>query len=145
MTTTVSLAERFGVPHTYASGVFAPVYDELTSWHLPVTGSIPDELDGVFLRNGPTPPPAAVEGTYHWFVPDGMMHGVKLGRGRAVWYRNRWVRTEALAAKIATAPAGGPDDVALSRTPPTRRLLRTRGVGCSPLPSTACHRRSTRS
>jgi carotenoid cleavage dioxygenase-like enzyme len=106
-------AEHFGIPYTYASAAFAPVYDERTSWHLPVTGSIPEELDGVFLRNGPNPPPVAFEGTYHWFVPDGMIHGVKLHGGRAVWYRNRWVRTEALGAKIAMPPAGGPDDVGL--------------------------------
>jgi hypothetical protein len=34
---------------TYANGVFAPVYDEITSWYLPVTGAVPAELDGVFL------------------------------------------------------------------------------------------------
>ncbi len=113
MTISASPAERFGVPHTYANGVYAPVYDEVTSWHLPVTGSIPDDLDGVFLRNGPNPPPVALEGMYHWFVPDGMLHGVKLQAGRAVWYRNRWVRTDALAAKLGTPLAGGTDDVAI--------------------------------
>jgi carotenoid cleavage dioxygenase-like enzyme len=113
MTISASPAELFGVPRTYANGVYAPVYDEVTSWHLPVTGSIPDDLDGVFLRNGPNPPPVALEGTYHWFVPDGMLHGVKLHAGRAVWYRNRWVRTDALAAKLGTPPAGGAEDVAI--------------------------------
>lgn len=113
MTISASPAERFGVPHTYANGVYAPVYDEVTSWHLPVTGSIPDDLDGVFLRNGPNPPPVALEGMYHWFVPDGMLHGVKLQTGRAVWYRNRWVRTDALAAKLGTPLSGGADDVAI--------------------------------
>ena len=62
--------------------MFAPVYDEITSWYLPVTGAVPAELDGVFLRNGPNPPPVAYEGTYHWFVPDGIVHGVKLHGGR---------------------------------------------------------------
>jgi carotenoid cleavage dioxygenase-like enzyme len=111
MTTTQAPAERFGIPHTYANGVFAPVYDELTSWYLPVAGAVPTDLDGVFLRNGPNPPPVAYEGTYHWFVPDGMVHGVKLRGGRAVWYRNRWVRTEALADKTQMPAAGGPADV----------------------------------
>jgi carotenoid cleavage dioxygenase-like enzyme len=109
----VEPAEQFGIPSTYASGMFAPVYDERTSWHLPVRGSIPTELDGVFVRNGPNPPPVMHEGPYHWFVPDGMIHGVKLQGGQAVWYRNRWVRTDALAARLDTRPAGGPDDVAL--------------------------------
>lgn len=113
MTVSASPAEQFGVPRTYANGVYAPVFDEVTSWHLPVTGSIPDDLDGVFLRNGPNPPPVPLEGAYHWFVPDGMLHGVKLHAGRAVWYRNRWVRTDSLAAKLGTLPAGGADDVAI--------------------------------
>jgi carotenoid cleavage dioxygenase-like enzyme len=113
MIPTVNSAEHFGIPHPYANGVFAPVFDERTSWHLPVAGSIPDDLDGVFVRNGPNPPPVAFEGTYHWFTPDGMLHGVKLHAGRAVWYRNRWVRTEALAAKLGTSATPGPDDVAL--------------------------------
>jgi len=113
MIPTVSSAEHFGIPHTYANGVFAPVYEERTSWHLPVRGSVPDELDGVFLRNGPNPPPVPFEGAYHWFVPDGMIHGVNLRAGRAVWYRNRWVRTDALAAKLGTPSGRGADDVAL--------------------------------
>lgn len=113
MSTSVSPAEHFGIPHTYASGAFAPVFEEQTAWHLPVTGSIPGELDGVFLRNGPNPPPVAYEGTYHWFLPDGMVHGVRLSGGRAIWYRNRWVRTDALAEKLGTPLAAGPADVAL--------------------------------
>jgi carotenoid cleavage dioxygenase-like enzyme len=111
MTTIQAPGEKFGIPHTYANGVFAPVFDEVTSWYLPVTGAVPAELDGVFLRNGPNPPAVAYEGTYHWFVPDGMVHGVKLAGGQAVWYRNRWVRTEALAEKTPMAAAGGPADV----------------------------------
>jgi carotenoid cleavage dioxygenase-like enzyme len=111
--TGITAAEHFGIPHTYAGGVFAPVFEERTSWHLPTIGSIPDELDGVFMRNGPNPPPVPYEGTYHWFVPDGMIHGVRLQGGRAVWYRNRWVRTDALESKIGAPSAGGPEDVAL--------------------------------
>jgi carotenoid cleavage dioxygenase-like enzyme len=113
MAVVAALAERFGIPSTYARGVFAPVYDEHTAWYLPVRGSIPTELDGVFVRNGPNPPPVAYGGVYHWFAPDGMLHGVKMQAGQAVWYRNRWVRTDALAEKIDSRPAGGPDDVAL--------------------------------
>jgi len=108
----------------------------------PVTGSIPDELDGVFLRNGPNPPPVPFEGTYHWFLPDGMIHGVKLSGGRPIWYRNRWVRTDALAAKLGTSAATGPDDVALIRTHRTRPLL-PMPAGCCRSLSTACPTRWT--
>jgi carotenoid cleavage dioxygenase-like enzyme len=71
-------------------GNYAPVFDELTNFDLPVEGAIPRELNGWYLRNGPNPRHA----TPHWFTGDGMIHGVRLENGRAAWYRNRWVRTE---------------------------------------------------
>ncbi|MCW7942646.1 9-cis-epoxycarotenoid dioxygenase [Streptomyces hygroscopicus] len=72
------------------AGNYAPVTDELTAYDLPVTGRIPAELAGWYLRNGPNPADAA---SGHWFFGDGMIHGVRLEHGRAVSYRNRWVRT----------------------------------------------------
>jgi carotenoid cleavage dioxygenase-like enzyme len=69
---------------------YAPVHDELTAFDLPVQGSIPADLNGWYLRNGPNPRAAGG----HWCVGDGMVHGVRLENGRAAWYRNRWVRTE---------------------------------------------------
>jgi carotenoid cleavage dioxygenase-like enzyme len=74
----------------FRTGNYAPVYDELTEYDLSFEGSIPAELNGWYLRNGPNP--RAGEG--HWCVGDGMVHGVRLENGRAAWYRNRWVRTE---------------------------------------------------
>lgn len=75
-------------PHL--TGNYAPVTDELTAYDLPVTGSVPPELNGWYLRNGPNPHEAD---TGHWFLGDGMVHGVRLERGKATAYRNRWVRT----------------------------------------------------
>jgi carotenoid cleavage dioxygenase len=74
----------------FRTGNYAPVHDELTAFDLPVQGSIPVELNGWYLRNGPNPR----SGARHWCVGDGMVHGVRLENGRAAWYRNRWVRTE---------------------------------------------------
>ena len=74
----------------FRTGNYAPVHDELTAFDLPVEGSIPAELNGWYLRNGPNPRAGAA----HWCVGDGMVHGVRLENGRAAWYRNRWVRTE---------------------------------------------------
>ena len=71
-------------------GNYAPVPDEITVTELPVTGAVPPELSGWYLRNGPNPREAA---SAHWFLGDGMVHGVRLERGTAVSYRNRWVRT----------------------------------------------------
>ncbi|WP_033294604.1 carotenoid oxygenase family protein [Amycolatopsis jejuensis] len=74
----------------HLSGHYAPVHDELTASDLPVTGALPPELTGWYLRNGPNPR----HDNAHWFTGDGMVHGVRLENGRAAWYRNRWVRTE---------------------------------------------------
>ncbi|MFI9403714.1 carotenoid oxygenase family protein [Nocardia sp. NPDC052316] len=76
------------VPHL--TGNYAPVTDELTTYDLPVTGQLPPELTGWYLRNGPNPHAAA---SHHWFAGNGMVHGVRIENGRAVSYRNRWVRT----------------------------------------------------
>jgi carotenoid cleavage dioxygenase-like enzyme len=37
-----------------------------------------------------------------------MVHGVRLGDGRAEWYRNRWVRSKALAAQRDEQWPAGP-------------------------------------
>jgi carotenoid cleavage dioxygenase len=71
-------------------GNFAPVTDEVTAFDLPVTGALPPELSGVYVRNGANP----VTGeSAHWFLGHGMLHGVRIEGGRARWYRNRYVRT----------------------------------------------------
>jgi carotenoid cleavage dioxygenase len=73
------------------------VPDEIDAVDLPVEGALPPELDGRYLRNGPNPLPGTDPG--HWFLGHGMLHGVRLRAGRAEWYRNRWVRTGALAGR----------------------------------------------
>lgn len=75
----------------FTGRVFAPVPDEIDAEDLEVIGSIPSELDGRYLRNGPNPLPG--EDVGHWFVGHGMLHGVRIRGGRALWYRNRWVDT----------------------------------------------------
>jgi carotenoid cleavage dioxygenase-like enzyme len=85
------------------SGWVRPVAEEITAFDLPVTGRIPTELSGRYLRNGPDP--LGLEGPgYHWFVGGGMVHGVRLRDGRAEWYRNRWVRSRGLTAGQAAPP-----------------------------------------
>ncbi len=94
----------------YLEGNFAPVLEERTDDHpLEVTGALPPDLDGRLLRNGPNPVSAPADpAAYHWFSGDGMLHAVSLADGRATGYRNRWVRTRALASKVATDPPAGP-------------------------------------
>ncbi|MFE9322031.1 carotenoid oxygenase family protein [Nocardia sp. NPDC052278] len=90
------------VPHL--TGNYAPVTEELTAYELPVTGTIPAELTGWYLRNGPNPHAAA---SAHWFLGDGMVHGVRLEQGRAVSYRNRWVRTSTFTDDAQVRDADG--------------------------------------
>ena len=96
----------------FLSGPFAPVEQEITAFDLPVTGTLPRELSGCYLRNGPNPmgleDPGYRWGEGHWFLGAGMVHGVRLRDGRAEWYRNRWVRSRRVAAALNEKWPGGP-------------------------------------
>jgi carotenoid cleavage dioxygenase-like enzyme len=75
---------------THLRGNGRPVTEEVTLHDLAVTGAIPPELDGRYLRNGANPLTGM---SAHPFFGDGMIHGVRLRDGKAEWYRNRYVRT----------------------------------------------------
>jgi carotenoid cleavage dioxygenase len=75
----------------YLQGNFGPVAGETTATNLQVTGAIPADLNGRFLRNGPNPALDVDADGYHWFTGRGMIHGVRLNEGRAEWYRSRLV------------------------------------------------------
>lgn len=93
----------------YLEGVNAPVTEEVTAFDLPVTGSLPVELNGRWLRNGPNPIGDVADPLrHHWFVGDGMVHGVRLREGKAEWYRNRWVRSDHVADHLGEDRPLGP-------------------------------------
>jgi hypothetical protein len=96
-------------------GPFAPVSDEITAFDLPVTGRVPNELNGRYLRNGPNPLGLDDPG-HHWFLGEGMVHGVRLGDGRRSLVRviRSRVRTRAPAGAAAT------NGTAIGRSPLTR-------------------------
>jgi carotenoid cleavage dioxygenase len=94
--------------NTYLEGAYAPVRDEITAFDLSVTGELPVELDGRYLRNGPNPLLAPDPEKYHWFTGDGMVHGIRLRDGRAEWYRNRYVRSAEVARALGEEPLPGP-------------------------------------
>lgn len=77
----------------WLSGNFAPVFDETNVQTLSVTGDIPAELSGRYFRNGANPPSGK---SADWFLACGMIHGVELQNGKAIWYRNRYVQTPLL-------------------------------------------------
>lgn len=91
----------------HLAGNYRPVQDELTRFDLCVTGAIPPELHGLYLRNGPNPRSGT---SPHWFMGHGMVHGVRIEGGRAVWYRNRYVRTPKLEREPDTLDPGTVSD-----------------------------------
>ncbi|GGP22311.1 carotenoid oxygenase family protein [Silvimonas iriomotensis] len=95
-----------GLP--YLAGNFAPVKTETTAFDLPVTGRIPQELRGRFLRIGPNPVTAPDVTRYHWFDATGMAHGLYLRDGKAQWYRSRFIKDCMAAATLGLAPIPGP-------------------------------------
>ena len=86
--------------HPYLNGAWTPQHEEVTATYLEVIeGSIPDYIDGVYLRNTENPLFQA-KGKYHPFDGDGMLHAMRFENGRAE-YRNRFVRTTGFMAEEA--------------------------------------------
>lgn len=78
----------------FLSGDYAPVHDELVVSDLRVKGKIPEDLKGIYMRNGPNPEFQPISYTYP-FDGDGMIHAVYIKDGKAS-YRNRFVETRGL-------------------------------------------------
>ncbi|WP_421836554.1 carotenoid oxygenase family protein [Novosphingobium sp.] len=93
--------------HAFLSGLHTPVSEERTITDLTVTGTIPADLSGRYVRIGPNPFKPDPRG-HHWFVGDGMVHGVYLKGGKAEWYRNRYIRSRKLEAQGGPSAAPGP-------------------------------------
>ncbi len=92
------------VPY-WEQGAFAPVTVESDVTDLRVTGTIPSDLSGLYVRNGSN---SRSGESPHWFMGDGMVHGLRIEDGRASWYRNRYVRTTLYDRGIEFADAGIP-------------------------------------
>src|SRR3954454_5835433 len=93
--------------NAYLSGNYAPVADEITATDLPTVGRIPAALAGRYFRTGPNPHGSPMT-PFHWFLGDGMIHGVQIRDGAAQWYRNRWVRTDSIADALGEPRRSGP-------------------------------------
>lgn len=46
-----------------------------------VSGSVPTDINGVYMRNGPNPNNVPENGRYHWFDGDGMLCAIRLHNG----------------------------------------------------------------
>jgi carotenoid cleavage dioxygenase-like enzyme len=103
------MTETYGPPF-HRTGNYRPVTEERTDVDLQVRGRLPAELAGSFLRNGPNPRAPSP----HWFFGAGMIHAVGLDRGRARWYRNRWVRTASFTGEVPYRDGEGRRDFTAS-------------------------------
>src|SRR3546814_5628775 len=94
--------------HPYLTGIHTPMDEELPLEPLAVDGAIPAALSCRYLRNGPNPALPPDPASYHWFTGAGMVHGLRIEGGKALWYRNRWVRGAEACAKLGEPIPPGP-------------------------------------
>ncbi len=83
--------------HPYMNGAWAPIREEFNATEMEIIGTLPADLDGVYLRNTENPVHDPI-GRYHPFDGDGMIHAMRFKDGRAT-YRNRFVRTKGFVAE----------------------------------------------
>jgi len=95
-------------PPSFLDGPFAPVHQETCLPHLLVEGHLPEALNGVYARIGPNPVKPPHPRRHHWFVGDGMVHGVRLAQGQAQWYRSSWIGSDSVNQVLGRPKAPGP-------------------------------------
>ncbi|MCJ2062989.1 carotenoid oxygenase family protein [Methylobacterium sp. J-088] len=106
----VAACNRLRLPwtqHPFVIGVHTPMREELTLRNLCVSGTIPAGLNGRYLKMGANPAGPTTRG-HDWFLGDGMVHGLCIEDGKALWYRNRWIGSRAASAALGRPAAPGP-------------------------------------
>lgn len=104
-TPTTNESLYISVPHEdetdnpFLKGPFRPQRNEIWATHdeLEITGEIPTDLYGMYVRNTHNQAQAPL-GVYHPFDGDGMLHAIRFEDGKAE-YRNRFVRTTGFYAE----------------------------------------------
>ncbi len=82
----------------FLKGINAPVFYETDLDNLKVTGVIPPDLEGIYIRNGPNP--LFKPSSYNYPLEgDGMLHAFYFD-GSKVRYRNRWIWTRGLKYEL---------------------------------------------
>ncbi|MFT4520840.1 MAG: carotenoid cleavage dioxygenase-like enzyme [Halioglobus sp.] len=84
--------EAYNEASPYNKPGFKPVHTLCSGAAIEVTGTIPTDLEGVFLRNGTNLQFEQTSGRYHMFNGAGMLHQIQIGGGKAT-YSNTYVKT----------------------------------------------------
>jgi carotenoid cleavage dioxygenase-like enzyme len=87
---------------------FAPVMEEMNVGTLPFKGTIPPDLNGRLVRIGPNPVGDVASSKYHWFMGNGMVHGIDIRSGSATGYTNRYVVDCEVARELKRPEIPGP-------------------------------------
>ncbi|XOV86778.1 MAG: carotenoid oxygenase family protein [Pseudomonadota bacterium] len=91
-----------GIPrddeHPYRTGPWQPNTREYNAFDLDITGDLPGDLEGIYIRNTENPLHDSL-GRYHPFDGDAMLHSLYLGGGQAE-YRNRFVPTDGFREEL---------------------------------------------
>ena len=84
-------------PHPYMNGAWTPNFKEYDAEDMEVIGTIPTDIEGVYIRNTENPVQEPI-GNYHPFDGDGMLHTMRFENGKA-FYKNRFIRTRGFNAE----------------------------------------------
>ena len=83
-------------------GNFAPVKEEHEAYYISkkeITGKIPTDISGVYLRNGPNPKYIPSNGRQHWFDGDSMIHAIRIKNG-TLQYSNKFAMTDRIKHEL---------------------------------------------
>ena len=86
----------------YLMGNFAPVSDENEAYTIEnhhIRGTVPKDISGVYLRNGPNPKFIPSNGRQHWFDGDSMIHAIRIKDGQ-LKYSNKYTMTDKLKEEL---------------------------------------------
>ncbi|MEM9986238.1 MAG: carotenoid oxygenase family protein, partial [Bacteroidota bacterium] len=114
--------DRYKDNKRYQKVPLSPIHQESTHLNLKVHGEIPPHLNGLYIRNGPNHMDE-IGPHHHYFAGHGMVHGVKLSNGKALWYRNRVIRTGDVPELLNEPDPGGPISHGIDFSPNTNVVL----------------------
>jgi carotenoid cleavage dioxygenase-like enzyme len=84
---------KYNRSSAYQHWGFRSVYDELRDVPVTISGTLPTDLEGVYIRNGTNPQFDPMRARYQMFDGPGMLHQIQIKGGRAT-YSNTYVRTK---------------------------------------------------